>query len=74
MYQDARQYMSMCDRCQRVGSILKKNEMPMTNILEVELFDLWGIDFNGPFYFSTNNKYILVELYYVSKWVEATTN
>jgi len=25
------------------------NEMPLNNILEVELFDVWGIDFMGPF-------------------------
>ncbi|XP_038976409.1 uncharacterized protein LOC113461320 [Phoenix dactylifera] len=72
MYQDTRQYVSMCDRCQRVGNISKKNEMPLTNILEVELFDLWGIDFMGPFPSSFNNQYILVAVDYVSKWVEAT--
>ncbi|XP_038976654.1 uncharacterized protein LOC113463578 [Phoenix dactylifera] len=49
-----------------------KNEMPLTNILEVELFDLWGIDFMGPFPSSFNNQYILVAVDYVSKWVEAT--
>lgn len=73
MYQDARQYVSMCNRCQRVGNISKKNEMPLTNILEVELFDLWGIDFMGPFSSSFNSQYILVAVDYVSKWVEATT-
>ncbi|XP_038973113.1 uncharacterized protein LOC120105094 [Phoenix dactylifera] len=72
MYQDTRQYVSMCDRCQRVGNISKRNEMPLTNILEVELFDLWGIDFMGPFPSSFNNQYILVAVVYVSKWVEAT--
>ncbi|XP_038976653.1 uncharacterized protein LOC120107448 [Phoenix dactylifera] len=64
--------LSMCDRCQRVGNISKKNEMPLTNILEVELFDLWRIDFMGPFPSSFNNQYILVAVDYVSKWVEAT--
>ena len=46
--------------------------MPMTGILEVELFDVWGIDFMGPFPSSYNNKYILLAVDYVSKWVEAT--
>lgn len=45
--------------------------MPLNNILEVELFDVWGIDFMGPFPSSCNNKYILVAIDYVSKWVEA---
>lgn len=33
MYQDARQYVSMCDRCQRVGNISEKNEVPLTNMM-----------------------------------------
>ncbi|WZZ88473.1 hypothetical protein YC2023_117052 [Brassica napus] len=40
-------------------------------ILEVEVFDVWGIDFMGPFPSSHGNKYILVAVDYVSKWVEA---
>ncbi|GJY21588.1 reverse transcriptase domain-containing protein [Tanacetum coccineum] len=36
-----------------------------------EVFDIWGIDFMGPFPSSRNNKYILVAFNYVSKWVEA---
>ncbi|XP_028795333.1 uncharacterized protein LOC114750864 [Neltuma alba] len=46
--------------------------MPLNNILEVELFDVWGIDFMGPFPKSLNQEYILVAVDYVSKWVEAT--
>ena len=45
--------------------------MPMRPILEVEIFDLWGIDFMGPFPPSDGNEYILVAVDYVSKWVEA---
>ena len=43
----------------------------MHTILEVELFDLWGMDFMGPFPLSFNNQYILLGVDYVSKWVEA---
>ncbi|XP_049345455.1 uncharacterized protein LOC125809972 [Solanum verrucosum] len=32
---------------------------------------MWGIDFMGPFVSSFRRKYILVVVYYVSKWVEA---
>ena len=39
--------------------------------MEVEIFDVWGIDFMGPFSSSYGNKYILVAVDYVSKWVEA---
>ncbi|XP_057734273.1 uncharacterized protein LOC130949621 [Arachis stenosperma] len=45
--------------------------------MELELFDVWGIDFMGPFPSSYSNSYILVAVDYISKWVEAiatTTN
>ncbi|XP_070011277.1 uncharacterized protein [Nicotiana sylvestris] len=45
--------------------------MPRNPIQEVEVFDVWGIDFMGPFVGSSGNKYILVAVDYLSKWVEA---
>ncbi len=54
-----------------MGNISKRNEMPLHGILEIELFDVWGIYFIGPFPTSFGNKYILVDVNYVSKWVEA---
>ncbi|KAL6342778.1 hypothetical protein AAG906_016612 [Vitis piasezkii] len=45
--------------------------MPMNPILISGLFDVWGIDFMGPFPMSFGNSYILVGVDYVSKWVEA---
>lgn len=45
--------------------------MPMQPILVIELFDVWGIDFMGPFPNSFGNLYILLAVDYVSKWVEA---
>ncbi|KAL4353014.1 hypothetical protein GQ457_06G014200 [Hibiscus cannabinus] len=68
---DAQLFCQQCDRCQRTGNISKRNEMPLQNILEVELFDVWGIDFMGPFPSSFGNLYILLAVDYVSKWVEA---
>ncbi|GJW73542.1 reverse transcriptase domain-containing protein [Tanacetum coccineum] len=35
------------------------------------VFDVWGLDFMGSFPDSRGNKYILVAVDYVSKWVEA---
>ena len=63
--------MKSCDRCQRTGNIGRRNEMPLTNILEVEIFDVWGIDFMGLFPSSYRYTYILLAIDYVSKWVEA---
>ncbi|XP_038889383.1 uncharacterized protein LOC120079302 [Benincasa hispida] len=48
-----------------------RNAIPLNNILEVELLDVWGIDFMGPFPPSCRQQYILVVVDYVSKWVEA---
>ncbi|GJX81512.1 reverse transcriptase domain-containing protein [Tanacetum coccineum] len=36
-----------------------------------KIFNDWGIDFMGPFPLSNGNKYVLVAIDYVSKWVEA---
>ena len=63
--------MLKCDRCQRMGKLSRKHEMPLKGILEVEIFDVWHIAFMGPFPSSLGNKYILVMVDYVSKWVEA---
>ena len=45
--------------------------MPLTNNLQIELFDVWAIDYKGSFVKSRNYEYILVIVDYVSKWVEA---
>ena len=39
----------------------------------VKLFNVWGIDFIGPFPSSFGNLYILLIVYYVPKWDEAIT-
>ncbi|XP_074290903.1 uncharacterized protein LOC141617628 [Silene latifolia] len=51
----------------RTGNISKRHEMPQNGILEVEIFNVWGIDYQGPFPSSQGNKYILVAVDYVSK-------
>nr|XP_028944591.1 LOW QUALITY PROTEIN: uncharacterized protein LOC114819587 [Malus domestica] len=71
LFKDAFDFCSNCDRCQKMGNISRRNEMPLNNILVVELFDVWGIDFMGPFPSSFGYLYILVAVDYVSKWVEA---
>nr|GEY88387.1 reverse transcriptase domain-containing protein [Tanacetum cinerariifolium] len=59
------------DSCQRQGKISQRDEMPQNSIQICEIFDVWGIDFMGPFPSSRGNKYILVAVDYLSKWVEA---
>ncbi|GJZ04858.1 reverse transcriptase domain-containing protein, partial [Tanacetum coccineum] len=60
-----------CDSCQRQGKTSQRDEMPQNSIQVCEIFDIWGIDFMGPFPSSRGNKYILVAVDYLSKWVEA---
>ena len=40
LFKDAHQFVSTCDKCQRMGSISKRDEPPLRTILEVELFDI----------------------------------
>ncbi|XP_049360661.1 uncharacterized protein LOC125825364 [Solanum verrucosum] len=54
IHQDTVDIVRSCDVCQQQRAISRRHELPMTPILDVELFD----------------KYILVAVDYVSKWVE----
>nr|GEZ83729.1 DNA-directed DNA polymerase [Tanacetum cinerariifolium] len=49
----------------------KRDEMPQNSIQVCEIVDIWGIDFMGSFPSSRGNKYILVVVDYLSKWVKA---
>ncbi|CAL8993318.1 unnamed protein product, partial [Prunus brigantina] len=71
LFKDAYVFCASCDRCQRMGNLHARNQMPLTNILIIDIFDVWGIDFMGPFPTSYGFEYILVAVDYVSKWVEA---
>nr|GEW72970.1 reverse transcriptase domain-containing protein [Tanacetum cinerariifolium] len=71
IYKDAFELVKHCDSCQRQGKISQKDEMPKNSIQVCEIFDVWGIDFMRPFPSSKGNKYILVAVDYLSKWVEA---
>ncbi|GKA38056.1 reverse transcriptase domain-containing protein [Tanacetum coccineum] len=71
IYRDAHAMIKSCDTCQRQGKISQRDEMPQNVIQVCEIFDVWGIDFMGPFPSSRGNKYILVAVDYLSKWVEA---
>nr|GEV33083.1 reverse transcriptase domain-containing protein [Tanacetum cinerariifolium] len=49
----------------------KKDELPQNSIQVCEIFNVWGIDFMGPFPSSKGKKHIIVAVDYLSKWVEA---
>nr|GEZ14661.1 reverse transcriptase domain-containing protein [Tanacetum cinerariifolium] len=71
IYQDAHDMIKSCNTCQRQGKISQREEMPQNAIQVCEIFDVWGINFIGPFSSSRGNKHILVAVDYFSKWVEA---
>nr|GEW22853.1 putative reverse transcriptase domain-containing protein [Tanacetum cinerariifolium] len=71
IYKDAFELVKHCDSCQRKEKVSQRDEMPQNFIQICEIFDVWGIDFMGPFPSSKGNKYILVAVDYLSKWVEA---
>nr|GEY18659.1 reverse transcriptase domain-containing protein [Tanacetum cinerariifolium] len=49
IYRDAQNLVKNCDICQRQGKISQRDEMPQNSIQVCEIFDIWGIDFMGPF-------------------------
>nr|GEY06229.1 reverse transcriptase domain-containing protein [Tanacetum cinerariifolium] len=71
IYRDAQDLVKSCDVFQRQGKISQRDEMPQNSIQVCEIFDVWGIDFMGPFPSSRGNKYILVAVDYLSKGVKA---
>ncbi|GJU85524.1 reverse transcriptase domain-containing protein [Tanacetum coccineum] len=49
IYKDAHELVKNRDSCQRQGKISQRDEMPQNSIQVCEIFDVWGIDFRGPF-------------------------
>nr|GEW13211.1 reverse transcriptase domain-containing protein [Tanacetum cinerariifolium] len=71
IYRDAHDLVKTCDVCQRKGKISQRDKMPQNSIQVCKIFDVCGIDFMRPFPSSRGNKYILVAVDYLSKWVKA---
>ncbi|GJR83136.1 reverse transcriptase domain-containing protein [Tanacetum coccineum] len=49
IYKEAYELIKTLITCQRQGKISQRDEMPQNAIQVCEIFDLWGIDFMGPF-------------------------
>ena len=71
LFKDSFHFCKTYANCQKIGKISRRDMTSLLNpILEVEIFDVWGIDFMGPFQNSFDNQFILIIVDYVSKWVE----
>ncbi|GJT86556.1 reverse transcriptase domain-containing protein [Tanacetum coccineum] len=67
IYKDAHDFVTRCDICQRQGKISQRDEMPQNSIQVCEIFDMWGIDFMGPFPSSRGEQYITLSVDYLTK-------
>ncbi|GJY60398.1 reverse transcriptase domain-containing protein [Tanacetum coccineum] len=67
--QEANDILKACH--ERQGKVSQRDEMPQNSIQVCEIFDVWGIDFMGPLPSSRGNKYILVAVDCLLKWVKA---
>ena len=54
-----------------MGKIGRNDMMSLTPIIIVDIFDVWGLYFMGPFLNSFGNKYIILCVNHVSKWAGA---
>nr|GEU50655.1 reverse transcriptase domain-containing protein [Tanacetum cinerariifolium] len=55
-HKDAHDLVKSCDICQRQGKISQRDKMSQNIIQVCEIFDVWGIDFMGPFPSSRGNR------------------
>lgn len=70
-FKDSFKFVNACDQFQRIENISNRYKMPLNDLQVIELFDVWSIDFMGPFPTSNTNKFILVAVDYIFKRVEA---
>jgi len=73
LQKDSQEQVRKCDSCQRLGRPLWKNDMPLTLVKSNRAFEIWEVDFVGPFpqiEKKNDTKYIITAIEYVTKWEE----
>ena len=72
MNDDAVALVRKCRECQLASKLSNVPAYERINIASAWPFDLWGIDILGPFSpASRQRKFIIVEVEYFTRWVEA---
>ena len=74
LYKDCKNFVSQCDRCQLLGWPLPSTKMPLISVNPSLTFQIWAIDFIGPFPIlvkRTGARYIITAVEYITKWAEA---
>lgn len=67
IHKDSYTFCKNCASCQKIGNLSSRNQIPLHNFYVCNIFDVWGIDFMGPFPSSFGYLYILVCVDYLSK-------
>ena len=73
LHKDCKNFVSQCDRCQRLGRCPPSTEMPLISINPSLTFEIWAIEFIGPFprpAKRTGARYIITVVEYITKWAE----
>jgi hypothetical protein len=47
MHHDSERYVASCPECHKMGNVSQRNDMPLNYNLQIDIFDVWGIDFMG---------------------------
>ena len=74
MQKDAQTYVKACDKCQRLGNIIRQPSEELTPMTAPWSFAQWGLDIMGSFPITVRQlKFLVVGIDYFMKWVEAET-
>ena len=72
MQKEAQEYVRKCDQCQRFIPNIHQPGESLNPLSSPWPFAQWDLDINGPFSKAAGNKrYLLVDMDYFTKWVEA---
>lgn len=64
-FKDIHAFASKYDWCQCTRNISRRDEIPLKNILEVKVLNIWGIGFIGPFPSYLEKNFILITIDYM---------